>query len=149
MAKSKAEELAQVCDQFLSAYDATSLPRVALRGMTPVLDKLMEVFQEHDLQGAELHAYPVASSPQVKPVSMQHVFINNEKQFITMLTSLPLVTEEGQVFAWARPPAPRSMEDLVELGVTPIQVVEGIKNFSQAIQVNDAVSSGNMPPALA
>lgn len=155
MPNKTAAALREECDRFLSVYDPTSLPRVAMRNMGPIIECLKTLIHELDAQGVEIHAYPVASRAGVPAVCLQHVYVSLEGKFLTMLSSMPVEGEKGQIFMWSRPPVERSMEDLVELGLTPYEIVQHIKEASTGLEVlsdtkgkDDGVVV-NMPPASA
>jgi hypothetical protein len=138
--------LVEACDRYLTAYNPDSLPRVALRAMKEVLDAMVFFLHKNGIKGAEILCVPFSSSPEVSPVAEQHVFVTSEKQFFILLMAMRTIDTPMGPVAWSSLPKPVSMEDLVEFGITPYQVVEGIKAMQEEFAVGKLV---NMPPALA
>ena len=110
--------------------------------------RIVEVVSEvKGLKRVLLDCSPISSDPAIEPSCLRHIFFEREgAQFGSQLTSMPMQTEGGDVFVWAAAPRRLSIEDMVELGVSPYQVVEFVKKLSEAVSVSEMI---NMPTASA
>lgn len=122
----KTMELEKECERFLGAFNPDSLPRVVERGMKPILTGVSDLINGTALGMIDIVQAQVGKDKIVEGVV--HIGVNQVGAFIAIITNV-----EGMVM---RPPQPVSYEELLAMGITGIQLVQGIKRFASGVVQN-------------
>jgi hypothetical protein len=148
------------CDRFLSTY-GEALPRVARRGMTPVLAALTELFRdafkESKLPPILVFSYRISPDTKTRndkadPHLVGHVVYIPDRDVLGWKVK-PNIMSFMDLIVLAVTPLTDwrdvSLEDLLELGVTPVELVESIKRTAETINFYELASKATQKTALA
>ena len=122
----KTMDLEKECDRFLRAFNPDSLPRVVERGMKPILAGVANLINGSMLGMIDIAQVMVGKNKIVEGVV--HIGVNQAGALIVIMTDT--------VGSVVRPPQAVTYEELMGMGVTSIQLVEGIKKFASGVIQN-------------
>lgn len=152
------------CDHFLANH-TESLPRIAWRYMQPILVALAALYQDiakgggretpiplfqyrvdaatnrrNDAPVGEYHIANVAYSPERSALLWKLTPAGEDTVDMVVTLSLALLMPGWRVI---------SLEDLLELGVQPIELVRYMRNTAGTLSFTAAVEKATQPPARA
>jgi hypothetical protein len=119
----KTMELEKECERFLTAFNPDSLPRVVERGMKPVLLGAAELIKGSMLGFIDVLQVGVGKDKIIEGIV--HIGVGQDGGLISIITRM-----DGSLVT---PPRAIGFEELVGLGITGVQIIEGLKKFASGV----------------
>lgn len=113
------------CDRFLTAFNADSLPRVVERGLKPIFTAVADVLATSGIPLGFVDIKQVQVGHNKIVEGIVHIGVDVQGKLIAIV-----VSPDGSKVA---PPHQLPFETAVSLGVTGIELVQGVKQFAQTV----------------